>query len=199
MPEHDASYKLLFSHREMVADLIRGFVDGDWTRALDFETLERVREIGVSHDLREREDDILWRVRLTLDGQRRWLYVYLLLEFQSTVDQHMALRLMTYVGLLYQDLVKAGEIGTGDALPPVLPIVLYNGSDAWAAKTSRGRCWRRGCPTVCCPGSRSFAILYWWSKATKMSSWPCSATWWRPCFAWSAAARRRTSSGCWRI
>ena len=49
----------------MVADLIRGFVDGDWTRALDLETLERVREIGVSHDLREREDDILWRVRLT--------------------------------------------------------------------------------------------------------------------------------------
>jgi len=66
MPEHDASYKLLFSHREMVADLIRGFLGGDWARALDFGTLERVREIGVNHDLREREDDILWWVRLTL-------------------------------------------------------------------------------------------------------------------------------------
>ncbi len=136
MPEHDASYKLLFSHREMVADLIRGFVDGDWTRALDFETLERVREIGVSHDLREREDDILWRVRLTLDGQRRWLYVYLLLEFQSTVDRFMAARLLTYVGLLFDDLRKAGEIGPGEPLPPVLPIVLYNGADTWTAKTS---------------------------------------------------------------
>jgi simple sugar transport system ATP-binding protein len=26
MAEHDSSYKLLFSHRELVADLIRGFV-----------------------------------------------------------------------------------------------------------------------------------------------------------------------------
>jgi hypothetical protein len=59
MAEHDQSYKLLFSHREMVADLVRGFVREDWVSRLDFDTLERVREIGVSHDLRKREDDII--------------------------------------------------------------------------------------------------------------------------------------------
>ncbi|ESQ15256.1 MAG: hypothetical protein N838_09195 [Thiohalocapsa sp. PB-PSB1] len=59
-----------------------------------------------------------------------------MLEFQSTVDRHMAVRLLTYVGLLYQDLLKAGEIGPSEPLPPVLPIVLYNGSDAWTAQTS---------------------------------------------------------------
>ncbi len=46
MAEHDRSYKLLFSHREMVADLVRGFVREDWVAGLDFDTLERVREIG---------------------------------------------------------------------------------------------------------------------------------------------------------
>jgi predicted transposase YdaD len=132
MAEHDQSYKLLFSHREMVADLVRGFVREDWVAGLDFDTLERVREIGVSHDLREREDDIIWRLR----WGERWLYVYLLLEFQSTVDRLMAVRLLTYVGLLYQDLAAAGEIPAGGPLPPVLPIVLYNGQDAWTAKTS---------------------------------------------------------------
>lgn len=96
MAEHDSSYKLLFSHRELVADLIRGFVNEDWTQSLDFDTLERVREIGVSHDLREREDDILWRLRLIGQGRERWLYVYLLLEFQSSVDPYMAVRLLTY-------------------------------------------------------------------------------------------------------
>ena len=132
MAEHDQSYKLLFSHREMVADLVRGFVREDWVAGLDFDTLERVREISVSHDLREREDDIIWRLR----WGERWLYVYLLLEFQSTVDRLMAVRLLTYVGLLYQDLAAAGEIPAGGPLPPVLPIVLYNGQDAWTAKTS---------------------------------------------------------------
>jgi hypothetical protein len=116
----------------MVADLIRGFVREDWAQALDFDTLERVREIGVSHDLREREDDIIWRLR----WGERWLYVYLLLEFQSTVDRLMAVRLLVYVGLLYQDLAAAGTIPPGGPLPPVLPIVLYNGQDAWTAKTS---------------------------------------------------------------
>jgi predicted transposase YdaD len=130
MAEHDSSYKLLFSHSEMVADLIRGFVREDWVEELDFSTLERVSETSVSHDLREREDDLIWRLR----WGGRWLYVYLLLEFQSSVDRFMAVRLLTYIGLLYQDLAAAGEIPRGGRLPPVLPIVLYNGeADWWAA------------------------------------------------------------------
>jgi hypothetical protein len=131
MPDHDPSYKLLFSHREMVADLIRGFVHEDWVRALDFDTLQRAREACVSHDLREREDDMIWRVRL---GDR-WLYLYLLLEFQSSVDRFMAVRVLTYIGLLYQDLEAAGEIPSGSPLPPVFPIVLYNGEARWWSKT----------------------------------------------------------------
>ncbi len=65
----------------MVADLIRGFVREDWVEGLDFDTLERVSEIGVSQDLREREDDIIWRLRLTDNRpdqeSERWLYVLL--------------------------------------------------------------------------------------------------------------------------
>jgi hypothetical protein len=71
--DHDHSYKLLFSHPEMVADLLRGFVREDWVNELDFATLERVGGGYVADDLREREDDIVWRVRLGPE----WLYVYL--------------------------------------------------------------------------------------------------------------------------
>ncbi len=127
--DHDHSYKLLFSHPEMVADLLRGFVREDWVAALDFTTLEKISGSYVSDDLREREDDVIWRVRWGED----WLYVYLLLEFQSTVDWFMAVRIMTYVGLLYQDLIKSEQIKTGEFLPPVLPVVLYNGDPRWQA------------------------------------------------------------------
>ena len=61
----------------MVEDLLRGFVREEWVNDLDFASLERVGDGYVADDLREREDDIVWRVRLGLD----WLYVYLLLEF----------------------------------------------------------------------------------------------------------------------
>ncbi len=131
MAEHDNAYKFLFSHARMVEDLLKGFVREEWVDHLDFSTLEKVNGSYVSDDLRGREDDVIWRVRWGRD----WLYVYLLLEFQSSVDQWMAVRIMTYVGLLYQDLIRSGQVSSGDRLPPVLPVVLYNGESTWTAAT----------------------------------------------------------------
>lgn len=47
----------------------------------------------------------------------------------------MAVRMMTYVGLLYQDLIHAKDILPQRKLPLVLPIVLYNGDAKWTAAT----------------------------------------------------------------
>jgi predicted transposase YdaD len=127
--EHDHSYKLLFSHREMMADLLRGFVTEAWVQAVDLNTLERVHSSHISDDLREREDDILWRVR----WQDDWLYIYLLVEFQSTIYRYMAVRLTTYVGLLYEGLIRSHQLTPARLLPPVAPIVLYNGRERWTA------------------------------------------------------------------
>jgi hypothetical protein len=129
MADHDHGYKLIFSHPEVVRDLLLGFVREDWVRKLDFDTLERVGGSFVAEDLRGRENDVLWRVRF---GDR-WLYVYLLLEFQATVDRFMALRVLTYVALLYQDLARGEQLGPDGLLPPVLPLVLYNGERPWNA------------------------------------------------------------------
>ena len=130
MAEHDSGYKLLFSHPEMVEDLLRGFVREDWVRDLDFSTLEKVPGNYVAPNLMPRESDCVWKLRWK-DG--RVLYVYLLMEFQSTVDSSMALRMMVYLGLFYQDLLKRGEITSSGKLPPVLPLVLYNGYAPWDA------------------------------------------------------------------
>jgi len=77
MATHDPSYKLLFSHRKMVSDLLRGFVYEEWAERLDFNTLEPVREVGISQNLRQRVDDVIWRLRIIEDGRARWLYVYI--------------------------------------------------------------------------------------------------------------------------
>jgi len=128
--DHDNGYKRLFSHPEMIADLLRGFVREDWVRDLDFSTLEKVSSSYVTPELRSREGDVVWRVRWGNDG---WLYIYLLIEFQSTVDPYMALRILVYLGLLYQDLVKMRQLTLSGKLPPVLPLVLYNGDAPWGA------------------------------------------------------------------
>ena len=127
MVDYDNSYKLLFSEPQMMEDLLRGFVKEGWVGQLDFSTLERVDTSHVSFDLQARADDIIWRVRFA--GQ--WLYVYLLLEFQSTPDKFMAVRTLTYVALLYEAIVKSKQFTPKGKLPPVLPIVLYNGARRW--------------------------------------------------------------------
>lgn len=126
-PLHDHAYQGIFSHPQMVRDLLRGFVHETWVAELDFASLERVNARHLSDGLRAREGDLVWRLRL----HRDWLYVYLMLEFQSRDDRWMALRVLVYVGLLYQGLIRGRQIGRGERLPAVFPIVIYNGSKPW--------------------------------------------------------------------
>ena len=132
---HDAAYKRLFSHPQMVEDLLRGFIAGNWTGALDFNTLEKLPAEFVSDDLRQRRGDGMWRVRF----RDEWLYVLVLLEFQSTVNPYMAVRILVYTGLLHQDLVRRNALGPDGELPPVLPVVIYNGRLRWTAETDVSR------------------------------------------------------------
>ena len=106
-----------------------GFIPDEWLHSLDYSTLERVNTSYVTDDLKQRHDDIIWKVKI--GGQLT--YLYLLVEFQSSVEKYMALRIMVYQGLLYQDLIKSGDVLEDGRLPPILPIVLYNGKDRWTA------------------------------------------------------------------
>ncbi|WP_242467743.1 Rpn family recombination-promoting nuclease/putative transposase [Thiocapsa imhoffii] len=96
---------------------------------MDLTTLEKCSGSDVSDDLRDRADDIIWRVRRGDD----WLYIDLLLEVQSSIDAWMAVRIQTYVGLLDQDLIRGEQLDAAGQLPRVLPIVLYNGLKPWDA------------------------------------------------------------------
>ena len=129
--EHDRGYKRLFSHPTAVEELLCGFLQEDWAEHLDFSTLERVGNSFVSEDFRERHGDLLWRLRFK--GKDGWFYLYLLLEFQSTSDPFMAVRLLTYVSLLLEQIIRKGDLKPGDGLPAVLPLVLHNGKRPWRA------------------------------------------------------------------
>lgn len=124
---HDPGYKKLFSQPRMVEDLLRGFVGQPWIDDLDFSTLEQINRHFVTPQLGWRESDLIWRARF----RNNWLYVVILLEFQSRPDRYMALRMCTYLCLLYLDLIQQKQIPRRHKLPPVLPIVLYNGRRRW--------------------------------------------------------------------
>jgi len=126
---HDTAFRELFAHPESMRELITTFLPADLTAQLDLASLERVNGSYVDGEGSQRHSDMVWRILL----EGRWLYLYLLLEFQSAPDPWMALRMRVYSALLYQDLIKRHELPAASYLPPILPVVLYSGQKPWRA------------------------------------------------------------------
>ena len=130
MPDHDALYHRLFSHPGMVAQLLREFVAGPWLDDLDLDGMERLNAKFHAETSERRDGDMIWRIPRRDGGDT---YLVLLLEFQSTSYHWMALRVLVYAGLLWQQLQDEKRLLPDGRLPPILPVVLYNGDRRWAA------------------------------------------------------------------
>ena len=132
--DHDGGYHLLFSHPAMVALLLRTLVDEAFVDELNLDAMERVNVKYQAPGLIKRQGDIVWRIP-TNDGEAS-IYLYLLLEFQSKSDRWMAVRLLVYIGLLYQQLLDERLHLVNNKLPPVFAVVLHNGELRWTAPRS---------------------------------------------------------------
>jgi len=78
--DSDSLYHRLFSHPDMVEELVREFVPEALAAGLDFSGLQRVNpkfHIG-RRSARRREGDVIWRLP-TREGAD--IYLYLLMEF----------------------------------------------------------------------------------------------------------------------
>ena len=134
-PGSDPVYKRLYAFPEMVEDLLRSVFPAEMLDGVDWPSLGRLPAEYVGDDFRRRHGDAVWRMRLRpAVGRGKWLYVLVLLEFQSTTDKIMALRVLQYTAMLYRELLREGSVEAGE-LPPVLPVVLYNGDTKWNAAT----------------------------------------------------------------
>ena len=146
--------------RWLVADLhgMHALVD-----ALDVSTLTRVHEQSVTAGdaaLHRHSNDMVWRVHLRESGEDDagtaagradwtasppggddaepeasgpWLYLVVMLEFQSAVDYLMPLRIRNYVDNFHMEQWRGRRFRSTDRLAPVLPIVLYIGKPRWTA------------------------------------------------------------------
>src|SRR5829696_1503078 len=134
--QHDLSYRLFFSHRRMIQDLLREIVGERWVERIDFDSGERVDASFVSPKHENRESDVIWKFRRKDGGEP--VFVYILLEFQSRPDPSMPVRLMGYESLFYQSLMASQPAAGWRKLPLVIPVVVYNGWEPWNVATDLG-------------------------------------------------------------
>ncbi|WP_192034398.1 Rpn family recombination-promoting nuclease/putative transposase [Halomonas sp. YLGW01] len=131
---YDTGYKELFSYPEFVHQLIEGFAPSEIAELMDFSTLKNHSGNYITPLFEEKFEDVVWSVEVTWKGVTQRVFLYILLEFQSSVDRTMPIRLMHYVACFYDHLLKTHVTTPSQGLPPVLPIVLYNGSERWTAQ-----------------------------------------------------------------
>jgi len=150
---YDKLYRKLYAHPKMVEDLVKTFVKERFVEHIDFSTLKELKTKFVTDRDGMRESDAMYELKISDET----VYFYILLEFQSTVDKFMPVRMLTYIMLFYQDWLKKKieykrkkkEKETGSALkeedieaiyetiklPAVFPILLYNGERKWSTPT----------------------------------------------------------------
>ena len=124
----------MFSYPELVQQLIEGFAPPEIAALMDFSTLQLESGHYITPLFEEKREDLVWSVQAHWQGRRQTLYLYLLIEFQSRIDQTMPLRLMHYVAGFYSHLLKTKQTTARRGLPPVFPIVLYNGLARWSVQ-----------------------------------------------------------------
>jgi predicted transposase/invertase (TIGR01784 family) len=136
---HDSGYKRLFRNRTIFRQLIESYVEEEWVALLDFARAEVIDKSFVTEHYKETEADLIYKVPLKAAKQRTEqgvvdaIYFYLLIEFQSTVDRFMVVRVGHYLLSFYLDYCQTQQ-GVRQ-LPQIMPIVLYNGSERWTAAT----------------------------------------------------------------
>ncbi len=117
-----------------------------WVELIDFASAERVNASFVSETRRNRESDVIWKFRRRDSGDP--VYVFVLLEFQSRPDRYMPVRLMTYIGMFYENLIAEGRLARSGRLPQVIPIVIYNGLGPWGTPLDLAELIERFDPSV---------------------------------------------------
>ncbi|MEZ4435202.1 MAG: Rpn family recombination-promoting nuclease/putative transposase [bacterium] len=124
---HDAYFKLVFSRPEVAADALRRLLPGPLAAAIDWDRLELLPGEFVDEDLSGHRADLVFRVPLR--GQTA--FVFVLYEHQSSVDPMMPFRVLVYMVGIW----KTWRRDNPDArhLPPIVPVVLYNGERPWSA------------------------------------------------------------------
>src|SRR5512133_1758745 len=123
---HDKWYTRIFSDPRIVEELLRSFVHETFVNELDFSTIKKLNTKFIPVSERSRHADLIFEVK----SHGQTAYIYLFLEFQSTVDKFMALRMGRYLFEFYQEIEKFNH---GEKLNPSFPILIYNGIEPWNA------------------------------------------------------------------
>lgn len=126
---HDRLFRRVFSDPEHAAGELRLLLPAAVSARVDWTTLRPEKTDFVREVLSEVRSDVLF----SADVDGRELFIYLLMEHQSTADPLMPLRLLGYLVQIHEHYVREHP-GTRQ-VPAVVPMVVHHSERGWTAPT----------------------------------------------------------------
>lgn len=128
---HDALVRAVLSDVAEAASFLQAHLSQALSQALDWLTLQRLEGSFVDENLRGSETDLLYEVEHVSAETSVW--VYILLEHQSTTDRWMRFRLLKYCCRIWEMDLQATP--APNTLRPIVPLVFYQGKRKWPHAT----------------------------------------------------------------
>lgn len=132
----DRSIRWLLETPENVRGLLL-IVDRDLANRIDYKRLERLNQTFILNNFKKLEADMLFVTHFLDDSDfsDKEVVIYILIEHQSSVDQMMPFRILSYITQIWDRQYREWE---KDNVPiqnrrfrPILPIVFYTGNQSW--------------------------------------------------------------------
>lgn len=133
---HDGLVKALLESPERAAIVLRENLPAQVTDKLAEDAPEHLPGSYVDPNLQETHSDRLFQARLH-DG--RTLYIYVLIEHKSEPDVGTPVQLLGYLQRIWQRYAEQSSQGRAERyrkLPPIVPLVIYNGKPEWSVPLS---------------------------------------------------------------
>jgi len=128
---HDLMVRAVLSDLVEATSFLQRHLPQEVSQALNWSTLTLLEGSFVDEDLRRSEADVLYEVEHGSGEDSVWLYI--LLEHQSTPDRWMRFRLLKYCCRIWD--MHLAQRPTPSVLRPIVPLVFYQGERSWSYST----------------------------------------------------------------
>src|SRR6266581_5401293 len=125
---HDLMVRAVLSDVTEAISFLQAHVSEEVSQGLNWSTLRLVEGSFVDEDLRGSEAALLYEFARVSDQETVWVYV--LLEHQSTPDRWMRFRLLKYCCRIWE--MSFREHPDQRELRAIVPLVFYQGERSWS-------------------------------------------------------------------
>jgi predicted transposase/invertase (TIGR01784 family) len=121
---HDRFFKEVFSDKERAIDFLANFLPSELAELVDLASIKISKDSFIDEEFREAFSDLLYEVEFA----RSTGYIYILFEHKSHPERYTALQLLKYMTRIWDLHLRQSP---KPELPIILPLVLYQGVEAW--------------------------------------------------------------------